>query len=155
MKKHLSVFLATLSLAAGLLVVGFASLPRTGGCRALSRRREWPQVRGGSVTSIRAAAASARRSACSNARNQISAHAIDLVEGHKPWTGDVSARWFAVGGDFRGGYESVDVPGSETTDEWAVSKATVYAELRLVPNLLEVYVDRRSHPMTARIARRI
>ena len=42
------------------------------------------------------------------ARNMISARAIDLVEGRMPWTGDVSQRWFAVGGDFRGGYESVD-----------------------------------------------
>src|SRR5688572_29304011 len=45
------------------------------------------------------------------ARNQISARALDLVEGRAPWTGDVSSRWFAVGGDFRGGYSSVDIPG--------------------------------------------
>ena len=47
------------------------------------------------------------------ARNQISAQAIDLVEGRAPWTGDVVSRWFAVGGDFRGGYSSVDTPGFE------------------------------------------
>jgi hypothetical protein len=80
------------------------------------------------------------------ARNMLSARAVDLAEGRKPWTGDVSTRWFGVGGDFRGGYESVDVPGSEEQNEWAVSKATVYAELRLVPNLLEVYADQKIAP---------
>jgi hypothetical protein len=80
------------------------------------------------------------------ARNMLSARAVDLVEGHKPWTGDVSARWFAVGGDFRGGYESIDVPGSESESEWAVSRSTVYAELRLVPNLLSVYADQKIAP---------
>ena len=80
------------------------------------------------------------------ARNMISAKAVDLVEGKKPWTGDVSTRWFGVGGDFRGGYESIDVPGSETQSEWAGSRATVYAELRLVPNLLSVYADQKIAP---------
>ena len=80
------------------------------------------------------------------ARNMISARAVDLVEGRKPWTGDVSSRWFAVGGDFRGGYESIDVPGSESESEWAVSRSTVYAELRLVPNRLELYVDQKIAP---------
>lgn len=80
------------------------------------------------------------------ARNMLSARAVDLVEGRKPWTGDVSTRWFGVGGDFRGGYESVDVPGSENQSEWAVSRSTVYAELRLVPSLLSVYADHKIAP---------
>ncbi len=80
------------------------------------------------------------------ARNMISAHALELAEGRAPWTGDVSSRWFAVGGDFRGGYESVDVPGSESESEWAVSRSTVYAELRLLPRLLSLYVDEKIAP---------
>ena len=80
------------------------------------------------------------------ARNQISARAIDLAEGRKPWTGDVVSRWFAVGGDFRGGYESVDIPGSEDESEWAVSRSTVYAEIRLVPQLLSLYADQKIGP---------
>lgn len=80
------------------------------------------------------------------ARNMISARAVDLVEGRKPWTGDVSTRWFGVGADFRGGYESIDVPGTEQQNEWAVSKSTVYAELRLVPNLLSIYADQKIAP---------
>ncbi|RPI64566.1 MAG: hypothetical protein EHM50_00445 [Lysobacterales bacterium] len=80
------------------------------------------------------------------ARNMISARALELAEGRAPWTGDVASRWFAVGGDFRGGYESVDVPGSEETSEWAVSRSTVYAEVRLVPQLLSLYADQKLAP---------
>jgi hypothetical protein len=80
------------------------------------------------------------------ARNQLSARAVDLVEGRSPWTGDVASRWLAVGADFRGGYESIDVPGSEEQSEWGTSRATVYAELRLVPQLLSVYADQKIAP---------
>jgi len=80
------------------------------------------------------------------ARSMISARAVDLVEGRKPWTGEVSTRWFGVGGDFRGGYESIDVPGTEEQNEWAVSRSTVYAELKLVPKLLSVYADQKLAP---------
>ena len=48
--------------------------------------------------------------------------------------------------DFRGGYESVDVPGSEGESEWAVSRTTVYAEVRLVPQLLSLYADQKIAP---------
>jgi hypothetical protein len=80
------------------------------------------------------------------ARNQISARALDLVEGRAPWTGDVSSRWFAVGGDFRGGYTSVDIPSFGKQTDTDVSRATVYAEFRAVPNLLSLYVDQKIAP---------
>ena len=80
------------------------------------------------------------------ARNQISAQALDLVEGKAPWTGDVVSRWFAVGGDFRGGYSSVDVPGFEEQSDTDISRATVYAEFRAIPNLLSLYVDQKVAP---------
>jgi hypothetical protein len=80
------------------------------------------------------------------ARNQISAQAIDLVEGRAPWTGDVVSRWFAVGGDFRGGYSSVDVPGFEKDTATEVTRTTVYADIRLLPNLLSIYVDQKIAP---------
>ncbi|HUQ52455.1 MAG TPA: hypothetical protein VM692_09555 [Gammaproteobacteria bacterium] len=80
------------------------------------------------------------------ARNQLSAHAIDLAEGRKPWDGEVVSRWFAVGGDFRGGYSSVDVPGFAQQSDTDVTRATVYAELRAIPNLLSVYVDQKIAP---------
>jgi hypothetical protein len=80
------------------------------------------------------------------ARNQISANALDLVEGKTPWTGDVSSRWLAVGGNFRGGYTSVDTPGFPKQSDTDVSRATVYAEFRAVPNLLSLYVDQKVAP---------
>jgi hypothetical protein len=80
------------------------------------------------------------------ARNEISARALELAEGRAPWTGDVSSRWFAVGGDFRGGYTSVDVPGFGDQSETDVSRTTVYAELRAIPNLLSLYVDQKVAP---------
>lgn len=80
------------------------------------------------------------------ARNQISARAIDLVEGRAPWTGDVFSRWFAVGGDFRGGYESVETPGFADESETEVQRTTVYAEFRALPNLLSLYVDQKVAP---------
>src|SRR5687768_6117376 len=80
------------------------------------------------------------------ARNEISARAVELVEGRSPWTGDVVSRWFAVGGDFRGGYSSVDIPGFAETSDTDVSRATVYAEFRALPNLLSLYVDQKIAP---------
>ena len=80
------------------------------------------------------------------ARNEISARALKLSESRMPWTGDVVSRWFAVGGDFRGGYESVDVPGLEEESGTDVSRATVYAEFRAIPNLLSLYVDQKVAP---------
>jgi hypothetical protein len=80
------------------------------------------------------------------ARNELSARALELGEGRSPWTGDVASRWFAVGGDFRSGYSSVEVPGFPEQSDTEVSRATVYAEVRLVPELLSVYVDQKVAP---------
>ena len=80
------------------------------------------------------------------ARNQISARAVDLAEGRDPWDGDVVSRWFAVGGDFRGGYSSVDIPGFDKQSDTDVTRATVYAEFRALPNLLSLYVDQKIAP---------
>jgi hypothetical protein len=80
------------------------------------------------------------------ARNEISARAVELAEGRAPWTGDVVSRWLAVGADWRGGYESVDVPGFDEESGTDVSRVTAYAELRLLPQLLSVYVDQKIAP---------
>jgi hypothetical protein len=80
------------------------------------------------------------------ARNEIAARALELREGRSPWTGDVVSRWFAVGGDFRGGYTSVETPGLPDETETDVSRATVYAEVRLLPELLSLYVDQKIAP---------
>jgi len=73
------------------------------------------------------------------ARTQIGARVV----------GDAStpvARWFALGGNLRGGYESVDIPGSDEQSESDISRATLYAELRAIPNLLSFYFDEKVAP---------
>ena len=61
------------------------------------------------------------------------------------WTGELN-RWFSVGGDFRGGFNYVDTPGSEETSEFTVNRATVYLEASVIPGRLTVYVDQQVAP---------
>ena len=77
------------------------------------------------------------------ARTQIGARVVG--DASTPWTGEV-ARWFALGGNLRGGYESVDIPGSDEQSESDISRATLYAELRAIPNLLSFYFDEKVAP---------
>jgi hypothetical protein len=79
------------------------------------------------------------------ARNQIAARAVVLDAARAPWTGDVND-WFAVGGNLRGGYDSVDSPAIGDQSDVSLSRATVYAEVRAVPNLLSLYFDQRVAP---------
>jgi hypothetical protein len=78
------------------------------------------------------------------ARTQITANALG-EGGGKPWTGDLG-KWFAVGGDFRGGYESYDAPGVEEESSTDISRTTVYALVKAIPNLLAFYVDEKILP---------
>jgi len=84
------------------------------------------------------------------ARGQIDANTVP-ADGKvdKPWTGDVT-KWFAVGGDFRGGYDSVDVPHVVPKEtELDVTRATVYAEFRAIANKLSFYFDEKVAPDNA------
>ena len=138
MKHPVQVFLAVLALAAAV------SLPRTAAAEPYLAVESGLKCGNCHVNP----SGGGKRNAFGTlyARNMLSARAVDLVEGRSPWTGDVSTRWFGVGGDFRGGYESIDVPGSEEQSEWAVSRSTVYAEVRLVPQLLSLYADQKLAP---------
>jgi hypothetical protein len=51
-----------------------------------------------------------------------------------------------VGGDYRGGFSTVDTPGSPDRSDWATSKATAYVELRAIPGLLTIYADQQLAP---------
>jgi len=79
------------------------------------------------------------------ARGQIAALTLGGDGGRTPWSGDVT-KWFAAGADFRGGYESVDTPGVENQSATDISRATVYALLRAIPNLLSFYFDEKIAP---------
>jgi hypothetical protein len=82
------------------------------------------------------------------ARNQISAQAVNLSAETKPWTGDVT-KWFAVGADVRGGYDSVSVPGQAKESDSGLTRATAYLDFIALPNLLSVYVDEKVAPDNA------
>jgi hypothetical protein len=77
------------------------------------------------------------------ARNQIAARVVGMDE--TPWSGDVT-KWLSVGGDFRGGYQSFDIPGVGRQSDSDVSRATVYALFKAVPNLLSFYFDQKVAP---------
>ena len=79
------------------------------------------------------------------ARSQISAQAVTLSSDTKPWTGDVT-KWFAVGADVRGGYDSVSIPGQTTESEFSLKRATTYLDFIALPNLLSFYFDEKVAP---------
>jgi hypothetical protein len=79
------------------------------------------------------------------ARNQISSKALTLDAERKPWTGDVT-KWFATGADLRGGYESVDTPGTGEQSDWEAQRSDVYVDFRALPNLLSFYFDEKIAP---------
>jgi hypothetical protein len=78
------------------------------------------------------------------ARNQIAARTLPKDSG-MPWTGDVT-KWLGVGADFRGGYDALDTPGAPRQSDTDVRRATVYAVLRAIPNLLSFYFDEKIAP---------
>ncbi len=63
----------------------------------------------------------------------------------QPWTGEI-ASWLGVGGNYRGGYTSTEIPGADDSSEWATEKATVQLEIRAVPDLLTIYADQQLAP---------
>ena len=83
----------------------------------------------------------------------VPASAYELLIGHTsaeeailhtemPFLDLIPSRIDLVGAEI----EMIDVPGRETDSETDVTRATVYAELRLVPQLLSVYVDQKIAP---------
>ncbi len=79
------------------------------------------------------------------ARSVISERTILSDDQAQPWNGEI-ARWLGVGGNYRGGYTSTDVPGANDTSEWATEKATVQLEIKAVPDLLTIYADQQLAP---------
>ncbi len=69
-------------------------------------------------------------------------------EAETAWTGEIN-RWLGVGGDLRAGYDRVEVPNTTAQSEFGVSRGTVYADVRVIPGLLSVYLDERIAPGNA------
>jgi hypothetical protein len=61
------------------------------------------------------------------------------------WTGEFG-KYFAVGGDIRGGWTEIDVPGQPSTSESELEEFLAYVELRPFPRYLTLYVDAKLRP---------
>ena len=61
------------------------------------------------------------------------------------WTGELS-RYLAVGGDVRGGWNQIDVPGQRKSSETDLEEFLAYVEIRPLPRYLTIYVDAKLRP---------
>ena len=83
------------------------------------------------------------------ARTQIAVHNV-FAEGRPGWNSNVN-RWLGIGGNYRGGFRDVDVPGSSGSSDWLATKSTLYIELRPLADLFTIYVDEQVSPGGSRI----
>jgi hypothetical protein len=79
------------------------------------------------------------------ARTQLASRTV-LAESDLPDWNSRFNKWFGVGGDYRGGYLDVDVPGRPSESQTRVTKSTVYAEVNAIPNRLTFYFDEQVAP---------
>ena len=79
------------------------------------------------------------------AHNELARRVVTRDGDGGAWTGEVN-RWLAFGADLRAGFDYVDTPGADETNDFDVSRATLYAELRAIPGLLSFYVDEQVAP---------
>lgn len=63
-------------------------------------------------------------------------------------TGEIN-RWLAVGGDYRGRFSYTDIPNQDSESDFDTERATLYAELRLIPGFLSLYIDEQVAPGSA------
>jgi hypothetical protein len=73
---------------------------------------------------------------------EMSERTLDLGD---LWTGDLG-KYFAVGGDVRGGWNQIDVPGQPKTSETELEEFLAYLEIRPFPGYLTLYVDAKLRP---------
>lgn len=79
------------------------------------------------------------------ARVQIAATNILVDDDPQLWDSQIGSR-FGIGGDYRGGYTSTDVPGQPGESDWATQKATLQLEVKAIPGLLTFYGDQQLAP---------
>lgn len=73
---------------------------------------------------------------------EVSERTLDMGQ---LWTGDLG-RYFAVGGDIRGGWNQIDVPGQPKTSNTDLEEFLAYLEIRPFPKYLTIYVDAKLGP---------
>ena len=76
------------------------------------------------------------------AQTELAAHTLKMG---KLWTGEFG-RYLALGGDARGGWDRVDVPGQSSSRESGLEEFMAYLEVRPLPKYLMLYVDARLRP---------
>jgi hypothetical protein len=82
------------------------------------------------------------------AQNELVARHLDV--GDATWLGELN-RFLAVGGDFRGSGRYTDVSGEDDVDPaFDVDELRVYAEARVIPGRLSLYLDQRLAPGDSR-----
>ncbi len=79
------------------------------------------------------------------ARTQLAARTVLRDADDVGWNSSVN-KWFGIGGDYRGGYRAVDLDQGPQTSATTVTRGTVYAEVKAVPNLLTFYFDQQLAP---------
>ncbi len=85
-----------------------------------------------------------KRTAYGNAYSQteLAARTLDLG---KLWTGEIN-RYLAVGGDVRGAWNEIDVPGQGSSSDTDLDEFLAYVEVRPFPQYLTIYVDAKLRP---------
>ena len=95
-------------------------------------------------TCHRADSGGGQRTAYGNvfAQTELAARTLDMGD---LWTGDIG-RYFAVGGDIRGGWNRLDVPRQESSSDTELEEFLAYVEIKPFPKYLTLYVDARLRP---------
>jgi hypothetical protein len=75
-------------------------------------------------------------------QSELAARKLDMG---KLWTGEFG-KYFAVGGDIRGGWNRVDVPGQGAESDTDLQEALAYVEIKPLPGYLTLYVDAQLGP---------
>jgi len=85
-----------------------------------------------------------KRTAYGNAymQTEMAARTLDMGP---IWTGDFG-RYLGIGGNVRGGWSQLDVPGEAASSETDLEEFLAYAEIRAWPGYLTLYVDARLRP---------
>lgn len=73
---------------------------------------------------------------------ELSARTLDLGDF---WSGDLG-KYFAVGGDIRGGWNQIDVPGQAKTSETDLEEFLTYVEIKPLRRYLTLYLDAKLRP---------
>ncbi len=76
------------------------------------------------------------------AQTELSERTLNLG---KLWTGELG-KYFAVGGDIRGGWNRIDVSGQPNSSDTELEEFLAYVEIRPFPKYLTIHVDAKLGP---------